>query len=103
MSPSQRKGLSAVKTPDIGHWDNGEWIGTWKEVNDKAGIEEACLEENDRRFHQAEDTDLMHPWVQEILGTTGCSEEATDFLYNGTLGMLPEYLNEASLAYLHAI
>jgi hypothetical protein len=100
MNPSDRKGLASVKRPDQGRWDNGEWKGTWKEVNDKEGIEDCCLAENDRKLHQADHTDLMHPEIQKILGKTGCTEEATDFLYNGTWGDLPEYLNEASLAYL---
>ena len=100
MNPSLRSGLSSVKRPKDGRWDNGEWIGTWEDTNDKDGIEDACLEENDRRFHQAEDTDLLHPDVLEILGGTGCTSAATSLLYDGDFGDLLLYLNEASLAYL---
>jgi hypothetical protein len=100
LNPTQRKGLARVKRPDVGVWDNGEWRGTWKEVTDKDGVEDACLFENNRKLHQASKTDLMQPEVIDILGPTGCSSAATDLLYNGVLGDLPLYLNDPSLAYI---
>ena len=75
-------------------------MGSWKEVSKKEDVEDAYLKENDRRFHQAANTDLMHPEVIKVLGHYGCSDEATNLLQTGDLGTLPEFLNDPSLAYL---
>ena len=53
-----KRGLSMVIAPD-----NADGSGPWTEHSSKEALERACLQENDRRFHQARAT----PFVQEPL------------------------------------
>jgi hypothetical protein len=51
----------------------------------KHAIEQCCLEEDEARFHQADDRLLQHPEVIRILGTNGCSDSATLMLQTGNV------------------
>ena len=101
LSPSSRKGLSSVEVPvGEGSWEDGEWTGAWATRSDRAGMEEGCLTENDRRFCQASDTDLLHPEVVSILDPTGTSPRAQALLDDGIVSPISPLISPAATAYL---
>ena len=64
----QGSGLLSVLAPTV--------TGTWEELTVPADIEKACLEENERRFHQASDTPFMVPPLSTIVGHLGIGPTA---------------------------
>ncbi len=50
--------------------------GAWMEVSDKEGMEKACLDENQRRFRQANDTPFMVEPLRSAIGDLGIGAAA---------------------------
>jgi hypothetical protein len=67
-----RQGVTAVETPDN--------IGTWTLRIEKQEVEQSCIEENLRRFTQANNTLPLLPDQIELLGWTGNTTTAKDIL-----------------------
>ena len=86
-----RQGVTSVKAP-IG--PNGEW----EETHDKETIEQACLEENARRFQQAQDTPFMVEPLSLQFGKLGIGQRAQQVL-NGTY-VTPPGSDENAILYL---
>ena len=103
LRPSSQQGLSAVEVPvGPGDWQDGEWTGAWQFHSDRQGIEEGCLTENDRRFHQATGTDLLTRPLVSLLGPTGCSSDASILLRTGRTEAFEDLVSPAALLYLAA-
>ena len=103
LRPAQRRGLAAIEVPvGSGDWEDGEWTGEWQFHSDKAGIENGCLTENDRRFHQATGTDLLTRPMVDALGPTGCSSEAQILLKTGHTTAFEDLVSPEALLYLSA-
>ena len=103
LQPGQRRGLSSVDipTPNTGTWTDGDWTGLWTTRTDRQGMEQGCLEENDRRFRQASDTDLLTPSLLAALGPMGTSPLAVELVAAGATKGLQDYgLSDAALLYL---
>ena len=65
---------------------NGQ--GEWVEVNDKAAMEQALMDENHRRFNQASGTPFMIPPLSDYIDNLGVNEYAQQIL-EGTFS-IPE-------------
>ena len=103
LSPTSRAGLSSVEVPiGPGDWEDGEWTGEWATRTDRAGMEQGCLAENDRRFRQASDTDLLQPRVVDILGPTGTSAASQSLLETGDPRMVEDLISPEAALYLSA-
>ena len=105
LKPGQRSGLSTVDVPrpGTGTWTDGDWTGDWDTHTDRHGLEQGCLQENDRRFRQATGTDLLTPPMVQALGPMGTSPLAHDLLKYGAradLDSLP--ISTAACQYLVA-
>ena len=54
--------------------------GSWVELTSPTDIATACLQENERRFRQANDTPFMQPPLSEIVGHLGVGHTANNIL-----------------------
>ena len=103
LSPTSRAGLSSVEVPvGPGEWEDGEWNGAWATRTDRVGLEQGCLIENDRRFRQASDTDLLQPQVVAILGPTGTSPTSQSLLGSGDSSAVDKFVSPEAAIYLSA-
>ena len=75
---------------------------TRKECYTKQDIEEACIEENKRRFWQASDTPFMKPPIFDKVGPLGLGPGADEILETGTLTLDPgdEPLDDDTVQYI---
>jgi Reverse transcriptase (RNA-dependent DNA polymerase) len=65
---------------------------SWKIVNDKVDIEKGCINENIRRFSQAQHTPPMQELEQKLLGKMG-ENDVSDDIINGNYNTLFEQLH----------
>ena len=101
LAPTAKKGLTAVEIPTgSGEWEDGEWNGAWITRTDRAGMEAGCLAENDRRFRQASDTDLLQPEMVQLLGPTGTSSYSQSLLSSGDSSAAAHLISPEAAVYL---
>jgi hypothetical protein len=97
---TQKGGLTSIEVPDLGRWDNSDWVGTWKEVNTKEEMENGCLQENERKIRQTGTTFFLQQEIIDIVGPLGLSQEASNFQYTGRKGILGLYADPIVNCYL---
>ena len=101
LAPTSRKGLTEVQLPSgPGAWVDGEWDGAWVTRTDRDGMETGCLAENNRRFRQASDTDLLQPALVQALGPTGTSAYADQLLTSGDPSRVADLISPEAAVYL---